>query len=102
GVTGKVWLVVNVLYGAIRHLLPFVAGLFVLASAFGFAFHRWLEAPLKRTGPMHWNVVFWNLYLAAGLMAVAALFLTIRQFVQSSRRPSGAAMAALQGLVLLF
>ncbi len=61
GLNGKVWLGVNVLYGTIRHLLPFVAGIFIVAAAFGFGFHPWIGHslnvdPITNTlNPMKWG-----------------------------------------------
>jgi len=45
--------------------------------------------------------VFWNLYIAAGIGGVGAIFLTMRGLVASSRRPNGTVMAALQELAML-
>lgn len=106
GLNGKIWLGINVLYGAIRHLVPFVAGLFILGAAAGFGLHRWVGHSLQLTSdgdlaPMVWTFVYWNLWTAAGILVVGAGVLGLRKRVASARHPSATLMAALQGVAML-
>jgi len=102
GLAGKFWLGMNVLYGAIRHMVPFVAGLFLIAATLGFAFNRWLGPVLNdTTKSMDWRFVDWNLLLAAALAVLGGFSLLCRQIVQQRGHPSGAALAVFQGLTML-
>jgi hypothetical protein len=101
GINGKLWLGMNVIYGAVRHLLPFVALLFLLAAAIGFGFNRWIGKSLHADASIDWKLVILNLQIAGGIAGVGVISLTVRQFVASSQRPSGTTLAALQGLSLL-
>jgi hypothetical protein len=94
GATGKLWFAANLLYGMIRHLLPFAAGIFLLAAATGFGFHRWLAQTLKK------NPVFPDLggpLAIAGILAATTLvLLALRHWVQTTPSPNGAALFDLQ------
>jgi hypothetical protein len=106
GTNGKIWLGLNVIYGAVRHLLPFVAGLFAVAAAVGFALHQWfgqylLHKPGGGFPAVNWDIVYWNLILAGAIAFSGIVALTVRQMVSNSNRPSGGVLASLQGLTLL-
>lgn len=99
GLEGKAWLGINLLYGLIRHLVPFAAGIYLLATAFGIAFGRWIGPTLRRT-PGHRGISYaCPIWLIVALGAVVGALLLVRQSLQASGRPGGATLAALQSTV---
>jgi hypothetical protein len=96
GAVGWIWLVANMLYGMIRHLLPFAAGIVVAGGITGFVLHRWVDIRGEdvRTLPALW--------VTLALLAVAVMALGYRQRVQSRDLPSGTLLQTLQTWTLLF
>jgi hypothetical protein len=98
GVGGKVWFALNLLYGIVRHLVPFAAALFVAATVTGIALERWLGPSLR--GPRR-TVSFAGPWLAVGALGLlAGLLLVARQIAQGRAQPDGRVLAALQRSVL--
>lgn len=105
GFLGKAWAFLNLLYGAVRLLLPFTAGVYVAGFAVGFALHRWLGTSLN------WNLngqlecvgeacVTWSdvapfFVVSLGFLALAAVFMNVRNIGQK-RHWSGWSMLRYQ------
>ncbi len=99
GLQGKAWLGINLLYGLVRHLVPSAAGILLLATAFGVAFGRWVGPTLRHT-PGHRAISYaCPIWLIVALGLVIGGLLLARQRTQTSGRPGGASLAALQSAV---
>jgi len=113
GLTGRIWLLFNLLGGLARHLLPFVAVLCIAAWLTGMALTRWVE-PSIRCGadmpdsPCEPASEAEQLHLAPfgrmiGLLLLLSLvFLVVRQWKQSTAKPSDDAIWVLQNWALLW
>lgn len=104
GMPGKVWFATNLLYGLVRHLLPFAASLYAVAAITGFALARWIGPSIRgiEGTPSHTPVNFAPIgWLLAGCGLAAVLALMARQWFQTRRRPSARVLAALEGIVFL-
>jgi hypothetical protein len=88
GTVGKIWFIVNLLWGMLRHLLPFAAGIYALGLAFGWILSPWLGSSLRqRTSSLDpLEPVVWIL---VGLGAALWIALGIRRGrqVRSSPKP---------------
>jgi hypothetical protein len=89
GLLGKVWLAVNLVYGMIRHLVPFAAVITLMGTILGFGYSRWLGPSLRETlghRPVSY-LVGW--LVLAGLAALAGALLMARQIVDTSSADGG-------------
>jgi hypothetical protein len=96
----KIWLIVTLVYGMLRHLLPFAAGIVLAATLTGFALNPWIgraiqgsRVPLPRLLP--------PAIVALALVVVSAGVLTLRQFLSKRDHPNGSQLQTLQTLTLL-
>lgn len=101
GFPGKLWALTNLIYGLLKHLLPFAASLFVVSYALGLAFHWWIGPSLRREDRLGWADIAPLLWVPLTLLAVTGVLLLIRQLVQQGVRPSGARLSMLQRLVVV-
>ena len=101
GFGGKVWLAINFIYGSVRHVLPFIAGLVLLGTAYGLAIRRWLCNSLNATSPVAVDYrASWS--LAGILLILAVACLAARHLEQQREQPSAVRLDTLQGWALLF
>jgi hypothetical protein len=102
GGTGRVWLLLNLIGGMLRHLLPFVAVAYIAAWFTGMALARWLGPTLNQDGvsPDMWRSLLPFVRVSVTMLLITPLFLVARQAVQATRRPSDEGMPILQGWAL--
>jgi hypothetical protein len=104
GGAGKAWMALNLLYGMLRHLLPFAAGIFLVSAGFAVAYGRVLRSALSAPGPLFPGVPHGlfgpMLWVLIGLGGVAGFALLGRQVVQSRARPNGGTLAHLQRIIM--
>ncbi len=109
GPGGWIWLALNLLYGMIRHLLPFFAVFYSVGFALGWAMHRWIGCALRIDGPSHcapgshnlrYGELVSFLYPVVGLLVLALLLLAIRNYGQTHEFRDGT-MAALEYLPIV-
>ena len=102
GFRGKVWLAVVFVYGAVGHVLPFLAGLVFAGSVSGLALSQWIRPTFKGTDG-HVPIDYGRSILLAGVFIVlAVLCLIARHLQQQRRRPSGTWLDTLQWWTLSF
>ncbi|MEO8425163.1 MAG: hypothetical protein ABI595_14800 [Actinomycetota bacterium] len=104
GGTGRVWLLVNLIGGMLRHLLPFAAAAYVGAWFTGMAVTRWLGPTLNHPGVPHsvWASLTPFLRVVMAMLLLTPLFLVARQLFQARPRPNDEALPILQGWALLW
>jgi hypothetical protein len=102
GGSGRVWLLVNLIGGMLRHLLPFAAFAYIAAWFTGLALTRWLGPTLQQEGvPAEtWRSLVPFVWVAVTMLLITPLFLVARQAFHATRRPSDEAMPILQGWAL--
>jgi hypothetical protein len=89
GFAGKVWMGQNLLYGILRHLAPFAAGLYLIAAAAGLVYAQWLGPRLR--DPSRAHAVFWWpwVWTVVGVSAVIGLLFVLRQWIQEHSGDGG-------------
>jgi len=115
GLAGKAWMGLNLVYGIVRHLVPFGAGVTAAGALLGLAFERWIGDVLRQPVASHAasvRGVFIVLAVAVAALGLAAgLTLFVRQEVAKGSadatvlrrlRATATALLGLQALVLLF
>jgi hypothetical protein len=110
GFLGWVWLIVNLAYGMLRHLLPFASTIYLAGFITGIAMSGWLGESLrtppnvKCTGPgcIDSSDLLPFVYLGLALIAVAAVLLSVRMWGQkrSGESLGDVMMLRLQNLAL--
>jgi hypothetical protein len=91
GLVGRLWMVANLIYGIVRHLLPFVAALYLIAASVGLAMSGWLGGTLRTqrgtpcTAPRcaQPDDLVSFLWLSVGLIVVAGIVMGIRNAGQT-------------------
>lgn len=80
GFVGRAWLFLNLLYGMIRHLLPFVAVIYLAAFGTGMAYTHWLGPYLRQeVSSVDRSLGVWVLLFA---LAVIAGLLLVRDYAE--------------------
>jgi hypothetical protein len=86
GVSGRLWAGLNLVYGLVKTLLPFLAVLYLAGFIVGFALTRWLGPALRFNPSMTPGVDPWFgvqttpfVWTASGLVLVAAAALFVRR-----------------------
>jgi hypothetical protein len=102
GLGGKLWFLINIAFGAFRHILPFAAGIVVAGTLTGFVFHRWLRETLQAAQDKPLPDFAVPLWAVAALVGLTGIVLGARRAVQMGRAPNAATLSSLQRLTLLF
>jgi hypothetical protein len=115
GLGGRAWFGLNLIYGMVRHMVPFGAGIVAVGAALGIAFERWIGEVLRlkhgATGPSVKGPFIVLAVVVAALGVAAGIVLFVRQEVlrhsgntKALKRLRAAATTLLgvQALVLLF
>jgi hypothetical protein len=98
GLRGKAWLALNVVYGVVRHLVPFAAAIFLTAMAYGLSVSWWIGPSIRDT-PGHVSVSFLRpAFVVIALGLIAGFVLVARQHVGRSRDPDPRTLNTLQNL----
>lgn len=109
GPGGWIWLVLNLLYGMIRHLVPFFAVFYAVGFVVGWTMHRWIGCALRIHSEHHcppgshilrYGELVSFLYPVVGLLLVALLLLGIRNYGQTHSFRDGT-MALLEYLPIV-
>jgi hypothetical protein len=115
GGTGRIWLLANLIGGMVRHLLPFVAALYVVAWLTGMALTRWVgpsigvcrdfakrcPKPLRNLAEDQQVHAAPFLKIVGVMLLLTLLVLVARQLKQTVARPNDDALWVLQNWILL-
>jgi hypothetical protein len=85
GTAGRLWLLLNLIVGVVRHLSSFAACLLLASSIVGFALHPWLGEALREGVTLDGGPIRTAAWWAGGLAVAAGICLLIRQFEQNGR-----------------
>ena len=95
GAIGKIWFIVNLLWGLLRHLLPFAAGIYAAGVAFGWALAPWLRPSLRRPGA-DFDPLTPVVWILLGLGLLLWFSLSIRRSRQVSAAPESHSLERLR------
>jgi hypothetical protein len=98
GFKGKLWFAINIVYGMLRHLVPFACALTLIGAGFGVSIGRWVGPALRdRSVAISYTNI---LLLIAALGVLAGAVLIARQFAQKSKCPNPRTLTFLQTAVM--
>ena len=96
GAVGKIWFMVNLVWGMLRHLLPFAAGIYAIGLAFGWVLSPWLKSSLRSPGA-DFDPLVPVLWILLGLGLLLWMSLGIRRSRQVSASPKSETLERLRG-----
>ena len=95
GAVGKIWFIVNLLWGMLRHLLPFAAGIYALGLAFGWILSPWLRPSLQER-TIDFDLLLPVVWILVGLGLALWITLGLRRARQTGASPRSESLERLQ------